>query len=245
MTSGIHTITNLVNNKIYVGYASDIDGRLTTHLYELRNKKHPNSHLQSAFNKYGRDNFKFELLEECGEKLFCALEHYWCTILNTHNRRFGYNIRPTNPNDSCNKHSEESKKKLSIKARKRYKEGAINPMEGRNHTQETKDKISNFYGGKLIGENNPNFGKRWSKDKKEEQSKKLIEYSKNHREEIIQRAAFRKRKILKYDLKDNLLQEYDSLKTAAIDNNIPISTMWQICQMGRRRPKEFIFKCGR
>lgn len=110
---GIYTITNLVNNKIYVGYAVNLITRENTHFTTLRLGYHDNSHLQRAYIKYGKENFKFELIEECEERLLCALEHYWATILNVHNRNFGYNIRPTSPECYCG-HSLETRRKLSI-----------------------------------------------------------------------------------------------------------------------------------
>lgn len=112
--TGIYTITNLIDNKIYVGYSIHIKKRLYSHLYKLKLKLHVNSHLQRAFSKYGEENFQFEILEECDKSFLTSQENYWCNILNTHNRRFGYNILPTNPDYKLNKHSEETKNKIRL-----------------------------------------------------------------------------------------------------------------------------------
>lgn len=97
MNSGIYTITNLINGKIYVGYTNDFSRREAQHQSNLRLEKHQNDHFSKAVKKYGINNFKFEILEECEERFLASQEHYWCTMLNTHNDNFGYNLRPTHP----------------------------------------------------------------------------------------------------------------------------------------------------
>lgn len=62
--SGIYQIRNIINNKIYVGSTVCFKNRWAVHLFLLDRNKHGNSHLQSAWNKYGKDNFIFEILEE-------------------------------------------------------------------------------------------------------------------------------------------------------------------------------------
>ncbi len=61
---GIYKITNLINGKAYIGSSSfSIYQRLQCHKKRLRTGKHPNKHLQSAWNLYGEDLFSFEVLE--------------------------------------------------------------------------------------------------------------------------------------------------------------------------------------
>jgi len=64
---GIYQIRNLQNGKVYIGSSKNIFTRWKRHLSNLKNKNHPNSHLQSSFNKYGINNFSFEILEETNE----------------------------------------------------------------------------------------------------------------------------------------------------------------------------------
>ena len=111
---GVYTITNSINNKIYVGKSNNCYNRFSKHKSALNKNTHPNNHLQSAWNKYGEDNFKFEILEEYPNigNLLSSIEHYWCNMLNCHNRQFGYNIRPTSHNEN-NKLSQETKNKIS------------------------------------------------------------------------------------------------------------------------------------
>lgn len=117
--SGIYTITNTINGKVYVGKSIDYRTRLSVHKNKLVTGIHKNPHLQSAVNIYGIDTFLFELLEECREEYLNSLENYWCNILDSHNREFGYNLTATSPigtgripKESCDKISKALKGKL-------------------------------------------------------------------------------------------------------------------------------------
>lgn len=112
MITGIYTITNIINNKIYVGKSKNIKYRFTEHLKCLENNKHHNIYLQNAFNKYGKEAFKLEILEECDITFIFSQENYWCNLLNVHNRNYGYNIAPTSPN-GLSKLAKETILKLS------------------------------------------------------------------------------------------------------------------------------------
>lgn len=74
---GIYGIRNLINNKIYVGQSIHIKTRWEQHRSALKHKNHENRHLQAAWNKYGKDNFVFEILEECLQQDLNERETYW------------------------------------------------------------------------------------------------------------------------------------------------------------------------
>lgn len=109
---GIYSITNTINGKIYIGYTNNLYTRKSLHFSQLIKNKHANFYLQASYNKYGKENFKFEIIEECEEKFLCSLENYWCNLLNSHNRNFGYNIKPTGDKISMSV-SLETKLKMS------------------------------------------------------------------------------------------------------------------------------------
>lgn len=129
--SGIYIITNLINNKVYIGYTTCFFDRFRTHIKQLIHKKHINSHLQNAFNKYGIENFSFEILEEYPNEGFIlpSMEHYWCNLFSSHNDEYGYNIKPTHPY----KKGGNSPKSIAITAEKN---------RGRKQSKEAKKKIS-------------------------------------------------------------------------------------------------------
>jgi len=74
----IYKIRNLTNGKFYVGSTVDARVRFQTHRRKLRAGKHQSPHMQAAWNKYGEDCFKFEVVEvvpESGDLL--AAEQKW------------------------------------------------------------------------------------------------------------------------------------------------------------------------
>lgn len=64
MKGFVYTITNIINDKKYIGSTYNPDQRWKTHQYELRCGTHHNIYLQRAVNKYGLDNFRFDILIE-------------------------------------------------------------------------------------------------------------------------------------------------------------------------------------
>lgn len=110
---GIYSITNIINGKRYIGSTGETQGfdiRWDKHLSPLRNNKHQNIHLQSAWNKYGKDNFIFEIVCECSEDNLIEFENYYIKAFNTMDERYGYNFKEAGPKG---KMSEETKKRIS------------------------------------------------------------------------------------------------------------------------------------
>ena len=56
---GIYCIENMCNNKKYIGQTVSSNHRFRNHRHSLKVNIHRNSHLQSAWNKYGKDSFEF------------------------------------------------------------------------------------------------------------------------------------------------------------------------------------------
>jgi replicative DNA helicase len=91
---GIYKITNLVNNKIYIGSTNLINNRFAKHKSHLRTNTHSNRHLQAAWNKYGSENFKFEVIEKLTDtdQLDIREQHY-LDLYKAYDRTIGYNKR--------------------------------------------------------------------------------------------------------------------------------------------------------
>lgn len=64
---GVYKITNIVNHKIYIGSSKTILQRWRNHIKTLEAHTHSNMFLQVDWDKYGKNNFVFEILEECAE----------------------------------------------------------------------------------------------------------------------------------------------------------------------------------
>ena len=146
----IYKTTNLKNDKFYVGKDSN------------NNPKYLGSGtlLIKAINKYGRKNFKKEILEFCSsQKELNKREIFWIKTLNATDRNIAYNIKEGGeggPLDDNTKMliskaltgrtlSEEHKKNLSRTFSEEHKKkisekhhdvsGSANPMFGKKHSQ--------------------------------------------------------------------------------------------------------------
>lgn len=90
---GIYKITNILDNKVYIGSSNNILNRFAGHKMKLRKNCHENNYLQNSWNKYGEENFKFDIIEECLKNLLEQREQYWVNFYQSDKRDFGYNLR--------------------------------------------------------------------------------------------------------------------------------------------------------
>lgn len=88
---GIYKIENLINNKKYIGQSVDVEKRLNKHKWELSVNR-DSLHLQASYNKYGKDNFSFEIIEECTEEELDKKEQYYIAFYQTLLPQYGYNL---------------------------------------------------------------------------------------------------------------------------------------------------------
>jgi group I intron endonuclease len=73
--SGIYSITNTINNKIYYGSSNDCEHRWNQHKSLLNKNKHKNLHLQNSWNLYGLPSFKFDIIKETKDNQLQEIEH--------------------------------------------------------------------------------------------------------------------------------------------------------------------------
>lgn len=85
---GIYKITNKINGKCYIGQSNDIHRRWKQ---ELAPNAKLNPHLARAFEKYGIDNFEFEIIEECQRNQLNIREQFYIEIYNSIDPLLGYN----------------------------------------------------------------------------------------------------------------------------------------------------------
>ena len=90
MTGYIYKITNLINQKAYIGKTvGSIEKRWKEHQRESQRERAENRPLYKALNKYGIDNFTIELVEEVDVKDLSKREIYWIGYYHTYED--GYN----------------------------------------------------------------------------------------------------------------------------------------------------------
>lgn len=83
----IYKISNNINNKLYIGKTcSTIENRWSHHKNAYQKY---DWHLYKAMRKYGINNFKIEIIEQCDNNLLNEREMYWINKLDTYKN--GYN----------------------------------------------------------------------------------------------------------------------------------------------------------
>jgi group I intron endonuclease len=174
--SGIYEIRNNVNGKVYIGQSIDIHLRNNQEINKLNKGKFHNEHLQSAWNKYGKDNFIFNtIIYELNEDQLDEYEIAIIKFTKSYIKEYGYNKTFGGEGGSP---TEETRKKLSEAV-----SGENNPNWGKHPSPETIEKISKSEKGKvgLKGKDNPMFGKtglqhpKYGMEVSQETRKKLSE----------------------------------------------------------------------
>lgn len=219
--SGIYIIVNLINNKMYIGFCQNFKSRFGDHKSCLLNNRHKNDYLQKAYNKYGSENFIFEILEYCKREDLALKEHYWCNLLNTHNRNIGYNIQPTHP-DNLKFHSEETKLKIR------------NNTKGIKKSEETKRRMSLGMRGKPKSEEHR---KKLSEAKKGSKMSEITKTAilktnvgrKQSLEAINKRSIKNNKSVIQMDKQNNLIKIWDSIKKASLELNINRTHIGSCC----------------
>lgn len=151
----IYKITNLINNKIYIGQTiTTLDNRWKRHTWNCTTN---NSHMAitDAIAKYGKNNFKIEqidiadTIDELNNK-----EQYWISFSKSMSPN-GYNLTSGGNNFIM---SDETKKKISISNKNKIISPEAKLKSSISHTgykqsDETKHKLSLHFKGKPTSQN--------------------------------------------------------------------------------------------
>lgn len=156
MKNVIYKIRNVTNQHYYIGSTVDSRKRFWEHRKDLRLGVHVCIRLQRAWDKYGEDCFKFEVIEQLAsrEELY-PTEQKW---LNEHyGTDYCYNVSP-NADSPMRNASPEMRARLSAKA-KAWAAIHGHPREGTSHTEENRARISEGRTGKTTGPDHYRYGK--------------------------------------------------------------------------------------
>lgn len=215
----IYLRTNLVNGMQYVGRTINFKKRESVWNSTNRKRPYSNEILEEDRRKYGLENFKTEILEECDNDRLDELEKFWIGQLDTlypngYNLESGgigeFRIHPSTKEKMSeakigHKHTDEWKKEMS----ERFS-GDKNPFAGKHHTKETIEKLKLAFTGKTA----------WNKGKKmsDEQKQKNIEASRKRSKTVYQ-----------YSLDNVLVAVYSGRNEAARQTGFKKASIGNAC----------------
>jgi len=177
----IYKITNLINNKIYIGQCSN----------KNRFKRYfgGGKLMRDVVRKYGKENFKKEILFTAKNEYQADLvEKYLINKNNCLDKNVGYNL--SSGGKVTHSISEETKDKIRntiiSKGIGKERTGENNPFFGKHHSKKTIKRLKK-YGKTLIGDKNPMFGKSVSSEIKNKisESMKLMYRNKYYKNKLI------------------------------------------------------------
>ena len=231
----IYKIVNDINDKVYIGQTSEtIEKRWARHKRSRNYKKYKHIHFYMALNKYGIDHFfvseVMKISANTKEELKKELnkwEKYYISEFNSF--RNGYNS--TEGGDGVMtgfRHTEESKKKMS----KSHK-GAI-------LTEETRRKMSLAHKGLTFSEETRKIlsEKAKMRIRSQESIRKSadkhigLKMSNKTKQKLKE---CNKRTILQYDLQNNFITEWDTIKEAANSLGLKSASPIRQCLTGKSK----------
>lgn len=178
----IYKVTNLINNKIYIGKKSK--SAKSTEAYFGSGKL-----ISYAIEKYGVDNFRKDILEDEISNIseLNEREKYWISFFSSTDKTKGYNLTlGGDGGDTYSNKSDEDKESWSKAASK----GQKSRTDRKPLSEETKLKISNSKKGQIP----INKGTKWSDEERKKISEKTKEFFKNNPDVIKKMSDSRKGK---------------------------------------------------
>lgn len=105
----------------YIGRSKNLKRRWKEHLECLNGSRHPNAHMQAAWDKYGASAFSFEILQECQVDKLISVEQAWLDAFAGDHQCMNMALDASSPNLGRNmprgwKQSEETKRKIGNKS---------------------------------------------------------------------------------------------------------------------------------
>jgi group I intron endonuclease len=117
--SGIYRFVCVPTGKCYVGGSGRMKIRKGEHLASLRGNRHHSRRFQNAWNKWGEQEFAYEILEECDPTALMEREQHWIDTFKSFDKSMGFNIAPITGTVLGIKRSEETKERMRVSRRNR------------------------------------------------------------------------------------------------------------------------------
>lgn len=186
--SGIYSIINNVNGKMYIGQSLDVKARIRCHRYQLKKGIHGNNYLLSSYNVHGAASFSYEIIYTIEDQTIT--KEQILHILNEKEQHYinkyesfdkGYNLTSGGENIIFSEETIEKMRKSHIgqKPSIRCRQMASERMKNRVVSEETKKRLSKAMKGKThsdeskrkmsksrMGFNNNRYGTHHSEETK-------------------------------------------------------------------------------
>ena len=145
--SGVYKITNTVTGDFYIGSSKNVKRRWESHKQPSRWKRYKNNPMYQDFQKYGLENFVFEILEVVEPDSLKETEQQFIeTLKPTYNnyRAKGWDIERLK--ESCRKSSRKYEK---TEKRKKYKKEYEKTEKRKKYKKEYDNQLC-FYNGETL-----------------------------------------------------------------------------------------------
>lgn len=167
----IYKVTNTINGKIYIGLC-------TNQPHESEDYLGSGVLILKAISKYGKENFRKEILEQGIENIqkLNEREIFWIEKHNSIDRNVGYNISEGGSGTKGVKKTLEEKERLrNLNLGKKQSTETIEKRakktRGLKRTEETRRKISTYYKNKFSDpSSHPMYGKKHSEETRKKMS---------------------------------------------------------------------------
>jgi group I intron endonuclease len=206
MSIGIYKIENLINHKVYIGQSIEIERRWQKHLGAKDDFV-----IHRALRKYGKENFSFQIIEECDLLDLNKKEEYWITYYNSLVPN-GYNMIQGGSNGVG---LAKGKKVLQYSLNGEFLEEYSSANQASLITGIDHGSICACCRGKYQQAG----GYQWKYSEEKEKEKEIKPIKKRTNYEVLQ-----------IDVKTNkVIQEFSSIKEATTKTGIASSTICNVC----------------
>jgi group I intron endonuclease len=215
---------NSEKKKFYIGSAastrknrSGFKARWMVHINCLKRKSHHSKKLQNAYNKYGKENLVFFIIEECNLDILYDREGFYINQYNSFKN--GYNCTEYANSVLGHKQTQESINKM------------IETKE--NNLRKNFPKIAELY----------NQGKTYRQIQEETgfSPSTICKALKFSNIKIKNRATYSSQKVFAYNLSGDLLGHWDSVLECSKYFNVPDRSVWKVLSGGCKTLHDIIY----
>lgn len=234
----IYKIKNKIDNKTYIGQTTqDLESRWRNH----RKNSSKCRYLNSAFKKYGVENFEFKLVcitfdNQLDDMEIKYIEQYKCLVPNGYNIRLGGN---------SGKHHEETKRKIAATLLKNRKIVQFDIQGNRLKSFATCREAAEYVGVSrgfistcCLNTNQTGKGFYWKYE-----SMNSSDINSEGQDDIYKQIASKKnRKVIQFDFQGNRLNSFDSCREAGASVGVSHDCISRCCNGIRQSSKGYIWK---